>query len=360
MAKELADEFKDKPTPNINFFTVKQDQEAFFSLRIESRHSAKAYQLFDFDIDEYISLLEFRELLNLPGETMSKWSADEWKQYLNEHTLMKLNISDADDENQGCYRELAKQMLEQFHQVCIMEKNELSRRTILKNTSRSNQLYHELGETKQSYLFLINRSTEFLGQYLEHDFVLLSFITDVEGGDSPQTKIERMVPGAIKSTEMLEMEQEKQELETRLGEATTEIKDLTNAQETQEKIIKDKERQARSDKKQIDFLENDRKHIRGDLRNTQEMLNNKETEVRNLEKDLEQKKCEIKSITMRFDREKVKSDQFQDKYNKSEVKLSSALQYLSEANKALKHKDISLQTSEQKVKELQNIIKQFT
>ena len=43
MAKELADEFKDKPTPNINFFTVKQDQEAFFSLRIESRHSAKAY-----------------------------------------------------------------------------------------------------------------------------------------------------------------------------------------------------------------------------------------------------------------------------------------------------------------------------
>ena len=87
------------------------------------------------------------------------------------------------------------------------------------------------------------------------------------------------------------------------------------------------------------------------------MLNDKETEVRNLEKDLEQKKCEIKSITMRFDREKLKSEQFQDKYNKTEVKLSSALQYLSEANKALKHKDISLQTCEQKVKDLQNIIK---
>lgn len=41
MMKDLADEFKDKPTPNINYFTVKQDQEAFFSLRIESRHSAK-------------------------------------------------------------------------------------------------------------------------------------------------------------------------------------------------------------------------------------------------------------------------------------------------------------------------------
>ena len=77
------------------------------------------------------------------------------------------------------------------------------------------------------------------------------------------------------------------------------------------------------------------------------MLNAKETEVRNLEKDVEHKKCENKSITMRFEREKTKSEQFQDKYNKSEVKLSSALQYLSEANKALKHKDISLRSEEE-------------
>ena len=83
-----------------------------------------------------------------------------------------------------------------------------------------------------------------------------------------------------------------------------------STQEVQEKIVKDKERQARSDKKQIEFLETDRKHIRGDLRNTQEMLNSKEMEVRNLEKDVEQKKCENKSITMRFDREKQKSEQF--------------------------------------------------
>jgi len=108
-------------------------------LKIESRHSAKAYQLFDFDIDEYISLLEFRELLKLPSETLNKWTADEWKQYLNEHTLMKLNISETEDENhKGSYNELARQQLELFHQVCLVEKNESSRRTILKNTSRSN------------------------------------------------------------------------------------------------------------------------------------------------------------------------------------------------------------------------------
>ena len=43
MVKELVKEFQDKPTPNINFLSVKQDQEAFFQLSIQSRHSAKAY-----------------------------------------------------------------------------------------------------------------------------------------------------------------------------------------------------------------------------------------------------------------------------------------------------------------------------
>ena len=112
----------------------------------------------------------------------------------------------------------------------MVEKNESSRRTILKNTSRANQLYHELGDTKQSFLFLINRSTEFLGQHLDHDFVLLSFITDAPSGDSPETKIEKIVLPKI--PELVELEQEKQELESRLKEATTEIKDLSNAQET--------------------------------------------------------------------------------------------------------------------------------
>ena len=166
-------------------------------------------------------------------------------------------------------------------------------------------------------------------------------------GSSPETKLERIVPGTIKLNEIVELEEAKQDLEARLTEATTEIKELNATQEVQEKIVKDKERQARSDKKQIEFLETDRKQIRGDLRTTQEMLNAKETEVRNLEKEVEHKKCENKSITMRFEREKTKSEQFQDKYNKSEVKLSSALQYLSEANKALKHKDISLRSEEE-------------
>lgn len=70
MARDLVDEFKDKPTPNINYFSVKEGQEALFPLKIESHHSPKAYQLFEFDIDEYISLLEFHKLLNLSVDAM--------------------------------------------------------------------------------------------------------------------------------------------------------------------------------------------------------------------------------------------------------------------------------------------------
>ena len=48
-------------------------------------------------------------------------------------------------------------------------------------------------------------------------------------------------------------------METRLKEAQAEIQELQVNAETNDKIIKDKERQARSDKKQIEFLEDDKK-----------------------------------------------------------------------------------------------------
>ena len=68
-------------------------------------------------------------------------------------------------------------------------------------------------------------------------------------GSSPETKLERIVPGTIKLNEIVELEEAKQDLEARLTEATNEIKELNATQEVQEKIVKDKERQARSDKK---------------------------------------------------------------------------------------------------------------
>lgn len=67
-------------------------------------------------------------------------------------------------------------------------------------------------------------------------------------------------------------------------------------QETSEKIIRDRERQSRQDKKQIEFLEGDRKGIRGELRHLEESLGGKDIDIRNREKDLEQFKMDIKSL----------------------------------------------------------------
>jgi len=47
---------------------------------------------------------------------------------------------------------------------------------------------------------------------------------------------------------------------------------------------------------QIDFLENDKKQVRGELRTCQEMLSEKEIEVRDKEKELDDLRKEIKSL----------------------------------------------------------------
>ncbi len=59
------------------------------------------------------------------------------------------------------------------------------------------------------------------------------------------------------------------------------------AKEILEKVNKDRERQARQDKKAIEFLEGDKKRARGEVQETREMLEAKELEVRNLKKDIE-------------------------------------------------------------------------
>lgn len=59
------------------------------------------------------------------------------------------------------------------------------------------------------------------------------------------------------------------------------------AQSISEKVIRDRERQARQDKKAIEFLEGDKRRAKGEVQETREMLEAKELEVRNLKKDLE-------------------------------------------------------------------------
>ena len=90
------------------------------------------------------------------------------------------------------------------------------------------------------------------------------------------------------------------------------------------------------------------------------MLDEKETQVRNLEKEIENMKNSLKSIHARFDREKGKAEQFQDKWNKSDLQLQKAMTLLTEGNKAIKHKDMSLKSAHERIAKLNQFIKQVS
>mmetsp|Transcript_19568 Transcript_19568/g.26448 ORF Transcript_19568/g.26448 Transcript_19568/m.26448 type:complete len:123 (+) Transcript_19568:1100-1468(+) len=122
-------------------------------------------------------------------------------------------------------------MLNTFSQSVIVNVDEAIRRTVLLNSTRGNALFKDgaeeasdLPHTKVTYLLMINRSTELIGQYLGSDFAILRLTTDLEVSkrNSPQSKAMRALlepRNAHKSGAMVELEQEKQELESRLKEA---------------------------------------------------------------------------------------------------------------------------------------------
>jgi predicted nucleic acid-binding Zn-ribbon protein len=76
--------------------------------------------------------------------------------------------------------------------------------------------------------------------------------------------------------------------------------------------VKDRERQARQDKKAIEFLEADKRRSRGEVQETRELLESKEQEVRTLKKDIENLQVQLKSLEASYAKLKQQSDQFQD------------------------------------------------
>lgn len=110
-------------------------------------------------------------------------------------------------------------MLNTFSQSVIMNVDESIRRTVLLNSTRGNTLFREANsdagedkpQTKVTYLFLINRSTEVIGQYLNCDFAILRLTSDFEVSkrNSPQSKVMRALlepRNANKSSQVLELE----------------------------------------------------------------------------------------------------------------------------------------------------------
>lgn len=96
--------------------------------------------------------------------------------------------------------------------------------------------------------------------------------------------------------------------------------------------------------------------VKGEKRDINETLKQTEEEVRNLEKQLEHKSNELKGLTQRFEKQKGTSDQYQEKYNKSEIQLKKATKILTDANKAIKHKDLMLEGKTKEISKLTEIL----
>ena len=69
-----------------------------FGLKIVTRNCPQVYRLFEFDIDEYISFSQMRQMLKLPMEAMESWSTDQWTALLKQHTVMELKIQESDSD----------------------------------------------------------------------------------------------------------------------------------------------------------------------------------------------------------------------------------------------------------------------
>lgn len=160
--EQLMRTFDNKEAPDVCTLIVKQDQEDLFGLSITARHCHKVTRLFDFDIDEYISLKQMLQMCKLPADTLQEWSEEQWRDYLREKSLMEFNIVESD---KHCWGELARNMLNSFSQSILVNDDAAMRRTVLLNQTRGNQLYGSESQsaTTVTYLFMVNRSTEHIG-----------------------------------------------------------------------------------------------------------------------------------------------------------------------------------------------------
>lgn len=66
----MLSEFQGRIAPDIHTLIVKQDQADMFGLKIVSRKCPEVNRLFEFDIDEYISFSQMRQMLKLPVEAV--------------------------------------------------------------------------------------------------------------------------------------------------------------------------------------------------------------------------------------------------------------------------------------------------
>lgn len=83
--------------------------------------------LFDFDIDEYISFLQMRQMFKLSDDSLQSWTDENWMEFIREHTVMEFKIVESAAEglggNEQAWGEIAKNMLNSFSQSVLVNQD---------------------------------------------------------------------------------------------------------------------------------------------------------------------------------------------------------------------------------------------
>ena len=269
---------------DVNTLVVTQSAEVSFGLDVLRRKVDCA--VFTYEIERFVCFSEFAGLCRLPPDCAGTYDRTRWLEFIEEHQVMQLNI--LAEENDQNWQYTARKQCDAFATVALSA-NPSERKTIC--FSRTDLL-----ESKFSFLFLVNRSTEVLGDFIESDFVLLQIQCHDEPEQKlmPQARQTRALQGASAAEgEFEQLQQRVRALEQELAEKDAYVEQL-------EKVKRDRERQAHQDKKAIEFLEGDKKRSRGEVQETRELLDQKETEIRNKAKELESRVIELKSLEARF------------------------------------------------------------
>ncbi len=115
-----------------------------------------------------------------------------------------------------------------------------------------------------------------------------------------------------------------------------EINDYKKQFEALNKLVFDRERQTRSDRKQIEYFEQDIRRIRIDLKETKLRLNEIEGSKINVEKEKEQLIIDLKLVQKRLENEKGRYETCFGQLAERELELAKYKDLVNLANKHIK------------------------
>lgn len=123
-----------------------------------------------------------------------------------------------------------------------------------------------------------------------------------------------------------------------------------------DKLVHDRDRQARADRKQIEHFEQETRRLRIELKETQLRLNEMEGTKLNVEKEKEQIGIELKSVQKRLENEKARYETSQRALSEKELELQKSKEVINIANRQIKNSDYKIQQVKEKKRRLKECL----